>query len=152
MDIVTNLVENLSSLLIFSISDVDYCLSNTTVSSVIRPDNVYKVKLTDGEKYSLLCIESKSIPLIDLKKIFHKKEQKIDSDTRVIIVEYADIQFGLLAEKVKEMIAVDADYIKNSGRFIPEKDSLYIEGILELESKKLIMPNIKRIISDIIFF
>jgi len=152
MNITSSSIENFTSLLVFTVSDIDYCLSNTTISSIIKPEKIYKLKKKENAKHSLMQIKDKSIPLIDLKKIFYNKAQKINSNTRVIVIEYMETQFGLLVEKVKEMIAFGSDDLKTKANFIPANNSLFIEGIVEFEDKELLFLNIERIIKEIGYF
>jgi len=152
VSIISHSIENLTSLLIFTISDAAYCLSNTVISCVIKPENIYPLSNDDTSKYSLLRVGKESIPLIDLGKIIYGKDQKINSDSRVIVVEYSDVQFGLLVEKVKEMIAIDSEFLKTSGKFIKAEGLDYIDGTLEFEDKKFLYPNIERIIKDTGYF
>ena len=149
MNISSILTENCKSLLTFGISDIEYCLSNTMFSIVLRPDNIFQLGTTETSKYSLFRIADKSVPLIDLKKILTGKKQKIDEHSRIITVEYKDIQFGLLVEKINEMIAVDSKFMTTSLQFIPELNQRYIQGTIEFQDRKLILLNIERIVTDI---
>ena len=98
MNITSQLTENCTSLLIFEISDVEYCLSNTILSSIAKPANIFKLRATERSKYSLLRIGNKSIPLIDLKKVLNNQKQHIDENSRVLIIEYKEIQFVSVEE------------------------------------------------------
>lgn len=151
MNIKSHLTEDCTSLLIFEISDVEYCLSNTMLSSIVKPDNIFQLRATERSKYSLLRIGNKSIPLIDLKKVLNNKKQHIDENSRVLIIEYKEIQFGLLVERVTEIIALDSKFVTTSLQFIPELKVRYIEGTIEFEDRKLIFLNIEKIITDIGF-
>ena len=151
MNITSHLTEDCTSLLIFEISDVEYCLSNTLLSSIAKSDNIYQLRTTERSKYSLLRIGNKSIPLIDLKKVLNNKKQHIDENSRVIIIEYKENQFGLLVERIKEIIALDSKFVTTSLQFIPELKVRYIEGTIEFEDRKLIFLNIEKIITDIGF-
>jgi chemotaxis signal transduction protein len=150
MNITSNKVENFTGLLTFTISNVGYFLDNSIISSIIKPDNISLPGITETSKYSLLHVGNKSIPLIDLKKKFEGKEQKLDLNSRVIIIEYMNAQFGLLVEKVNEIIALDSESLKKYGEFILKGNSPdYIEGILQFENRELLLPNIEMIIKDI---
>ncbi|MCH7724704.1 MAG: chemotaxis protein CheW [Bacteroidetes bacterium] len=151
MNITSHLTEDCTSLLIFEISDVEYCLSNTILSSIAKSDNIYQLRTTERSKYSLLRIGNKSIPLIDLKKVLNDKKQHIDENSRVLIIEYKEIQFGLLVERIKEIIALDSKFVTTSLQFIPELKVRYIEGTIEFEDRKLLFLNIEKIITDIGF-
>ena len=149
----SNETVNFTALLTFAIADDDYCLNNSIVSSIIKPDKIHNLPSTQASKYSLLQINSKSIPLIDLKKIFNGEEQKITPYTRVIIIEHKETQFGLLVEKAKEIIASDSESLRTSGKFILEENALYfIDGTLKLDGKQLLFLNIEKIINEIDYF
>jgi len=151
MNITSHLTEDCTSLLIFEISDVEYCLSNTILSCIDKPTNIFQLRATERSKYSLLRIGNKSIPLIDLKKVLNNKKQHIDENSRVLIIEYKEIQFGLLVERIKEIIALDSKFVMTSLQFIPELKVRYIEGTIEFEDRKLLFLNIEKIITDIGF-
>jgi len=121
------------------------------LSSIVKPDNIFQLRATERSKYSLLRIGNKSIPLIDLKKVLNNKKQHIDENSRVLIIEYKEIQFGLLVERVTEIIALDSKFVTTSLQFIPELKVQHIEGTIEFEDRKLIFLNIEKIITDIGF-
>ena len=149
MNITSYLTENCKSLLIFEISEVEYCLSNTILSSITKPDNIFPLVASERSKYSLLRIDNKSIPLIDLKKILTDKKQQIDENSRIIIIEYKEIQFGLLVERIKEIIALDSKFVTTSLQFIPKLNVRHIEGTIEFEDRKLMLLNMENIVTDI---
>ncbi len=89
------------------------------------------------------------IPLIDLKKVLNNKKQNIDENSRIIIIEFKEIQFGLLVERIKEIIALDSKMRATSLQIIPKLNVQYIEGTIELEDRKLMLLNIEKIVTDI---
>ena len=148
MDITSHLIEKCKSLLVLEISDVEYCLDNAIISTIIKTENKFQTNSTETLKYSQLNIGDKSIPLIDLKNTLTNEKLKIDENSRIMIIEFNDMKFGLLAEKVKEIIALDMKFITTSLQFIPELNGRYIEGTLEFEERKIILLNIEKILTD----
>ena len=152
MGVLANETVNFTALLTFEVTGDEYCINNSLVLSIIKPDKICNIS-SHNSKYSLLRTESIFIPLIDLKKIFHGEEQKTTSHTKVIIIEYKETQFGLLVEKVNEIIALDSDSLRTSGKFIFEDNALYYaDGTLKLANKELLFLNIEKIIKDIDYF
>ena len=149
MNISSILTDDCKSLLTFDIGGIEYCLSNTMFSIILKPDNIFQLGNAEKSRYSLFQIDNKSVPLIDLKKILIGNKQKIDEHSRIITVEYKNIQFGLLVEKINEIIAVDEKFVTTSLQFIPELKHRYIQGTIEFEDRKLILLNIERIVTDI---
>ena len=153
MGVLSKETVNFTALLTFVIEGVEYCVNNGIVTSIIEPDKIYNLPTTSALKYSLLRVGKKIIPLLDLKKIFRGEEQKINSLTRVIIIEYKETQFGLLVEKAKELIAADSDSLRTSGKFILEENDIHFtEGTLKLGNKELLFLNIDKIIKQIAYF
>ena len=74
-----------TNLLVFEISHVEYCLSNRIQYSIVKPDNIFQLGAIKRSKYSLLRIDDKSIPLIDLKKFLTDEKQRINNNSRIII-------------------------------------------------------------------
>ena len=149
MNVTSYLTENCKSLLIFEISDVEYCIGNTILSSIIKPDSIYLLGFEERLKYSLFRIGNNVIPLIDLKKVLNGKKQHIDKNSRIIIIEFKEIQFGLLVERIKEIIALDSKFKTTSLQFIPKLNVQYMEGTIEFEDRKLMLLDIEKIITDI---
>ena len=79
------------------------------------------------------------------------KKQQIDENSRILIIEYKEIQFGLLVERVKEIIALDLKFVTTSLQFIPKLNVRYIEGTIKFEDRKLVLLNIEKIVTDIGF-
>ena len=149
MNVTSYLTEKCTSLLIFKISDIEYCIGNTILSSIIKPDSVYLLEFDERLKYSLFRMGNNVIPLIDLKKVLNNKKQNIDENSRIIIIEFKEIQFGLLVERIKEIIALDSKMRATSLQIIPKLNVQYIEGTIELEDRKLMLLNIENIVTDI---
>jgi len=149
-------IENFTGLIIFEISGSDYCLNNMIVSSILKPP----FKLNTGNtpvksKFSYLHGENSAIPLIDMEKIFTSAEHRINSSSRIIVVDYNDEQFGLLVGRIKEIVALDSKFITTSIQFNPKPEIpnggsgiCYVDGTLEFEGRKLMLPNLEKIIKE----
>ena len=147
-------IENFTGLIIFEISGSDYCLNNLIVSSILKPP--FKLN-TDGipstSKFSYFQGENSAVPLIDLQKIFTGTGHKADHNSRIIIIDYNDEQYGLLVGRIKEIMAVDSKYVTTSIQYtpvygIPNGREHYIDGVLEVEGKKLKLPSLEKIIRE----
>ena len=147
-------IENFTGLIIFEISGSDYCLNNLIVSSILKPP--FKLN-TDGNpstsKFSYFQGENSAVPLIDLQKIFTGSALETDANSRIIVIDFDDEQYGLLVGKIKEIMALDSKYVATSIQYtpvygIPNGWEHYIDGILELEGKKLLLPSLEKIIKE----
>jgi len=148
-------IENFTGLLIFEISGSDYCLNNIIVSSILKPPFKLNTQgIPSSSKFAYVQGENSAIPLVDLEKIITGAAHKTGSNSRIIIIDYNDEQYGLLAARIKEIIALDAKFVTTSILYTPSKEMLkedganYIDGTLEFEGRKLLLPNLERIIKE----
>ena len=148
-------IENFTGLLIFEISGSDYCLNNIIVSSILKPP----FKLNKGNSsikpnFSYLYGENSTVPLVDMEKIITGTDHRTGSNSRIIIIDYNDEQFGLLVGRIKEIIALDAKFVTTSILYTPSKEipkgdgANYIDGTLEFEGRKLLLPSLEKIIQE----
>jgi len=148
MDITSLLSEKCTGLVIFEIAGVEYCLSNTTITSISKSDIVYQHEIAETLRYSLLHVDNTSVPLIDLKKVLTGEQQQIDENSRIVLFEYENVRLGLLIGMIKEIIAVDANFITTSMKFIPELKTRYLNGMIEYEDRRFLLLNLEKIITD----
>jgi purine-binding chemotaxis protein CheW len=149
MDITSLLTEKCTGLVIFEISGLEYCLNNTIISSISALETDHQFDPSGNTKYSMFRVNNTMIPLIDLKKILLGEQLKMDENSRIVIIEYEDISVGLLVTKIKEIIAVDMDFMSTAMKFIPDTKRRYIEGIIEFEDRKFLFLNIEKMVTDI---
>jgi chemotaxis signal transduction protein len=99
--------------------------------------------------------ENLTVPLVDMQKIITGKEHKIAPNSRVIIIDYNDEPYGLLVGRIIEIIALDSKFITTSVQYTPNPEKSndgslgnYIDGTLEFEGRKLLLPSLEKIIKE----
>lgn len=151
------LIENFTGLLIFEVAGRDYCLNDAIISSIIKsPFSINHYDKQNGRN-SYLEVNNNIIPLISLTNLFDypKIKESTTKDSRVIIIEFRDERYGLLVDRIKEMIALDSRYITDCIKFspgheLPEdcKGRKFLEGSLEIEDRCVLLLNIDPIVSS----
>jgi len=148
-------IENFTGLIIFEISGSDYCLNNIIVSSILKPPFKLHGSAAVRPDFTYIYGEESSMPLVDMQKIITGNPAKTDGNSRIIIIDYNEEQFGLLVGRIKEIVALDAKYITTSMQFTPKADCRqdlpsgnYIDGTLEFEGRTLLLPSLEKIIKE----
>ena len=155
-----NLIESFTGLLIFEVAGRDYCVNDAVVVSTLRP--ALALSLYSGPQdtdQQFLTLNDKKIPLISLKNILSPQaEESIQSGrSRVIIIEDKEEQYGLLVDKIKEIIALDLKYIADCIKFKPfvnlPGDTVayrFLEGSIEIDKRCLLLLNTKLVVDNFI--
>ena len=140
-------IEAYKGILIFEVSDREYCMDYSCVTSTLRqPFKIIKDYKEDKQIFSVLSLRGKLIPLIDLNQELKKKGagRNEKRESRVILIEINNELFGILVDKIKEVVALDTKFIATSLKFNPETElpdnsvgKGFIEGSLEFEGRNL---------------
>lgn len=153
------LIENFTGLLVFEVAGREYCINDAIVISTVRPP--FDLSLSGRQKKKdnhHFNVNNRTIPLIYLKKILNPEESGgiIGRDSRIIIIEKNDEQYGLLVDRIKEFIALDTKYISTCIKFNPEIDMpagyeghKYLEGSLEIDNRCILLINVKPLLNSI---
>jgi purine-binding chemotaxis protein CheW len=67
--------------------------------------------------------------LVDIRKIFDLKVAAIKSDSMVLVIETESVRFGILSEKILDIIPIEELKIKKINNSMTDKMSPYISGI-----------------------
>ena len=152
------LIERLTGLLIFEVDGKDYCVDYAdVVSTLIPPLEPSLYSRPEGTNNYLLSFNKKNIPLICLKKFLSSNtEERLElRSARVIIIEDKDEQYGLLVDKIKEIIALDSKYIADKIKFNPVvylpgdlEEYKFLEGSIEIDKRCLLLLNTNLVVDN----
>jgi purine-binding chemotaxis protein CheW len=135
--------ESLTGLVVFEISDMEFCTDIKNVSAIINPDELNQPSLfaaTDPK----IQINDLIIPIIDIHKFFGVEHKSKSKDNRIVLVEINDKVFGFLVESVKEIFSMSKGF-KSKLKYSNGYENDYLLGKLDYESRRLLIPDFSKI-------
>lgn len=141
--------ESLTGLVVFEISETEFCTDIKNVSAIINPNEINQPGLFDS-KEPKIQINDLTIPIINIHKLFGVEQKSKSKDNRIILVEYQDKVFGFFVERVKEIFSMSKGF-KNKLKFSTGYENDFLLGKLSYENRQLLIPDFNKISSDIIF-
>ena len=135
--------ESLSGLVVFEISEMEFCTDIKNVSAIINPNEINQPSLF-ASKNPKIQINDLVIPIIDIHNYFGFEHKSQSKDTRIVLVEIQDKVFGFLVERVKEIFSMSKGF-KSKLKFSAGYENDYLLGKLIYESRQFLIPDFGKI-------
>ncbi|MDR3609528.1 MAG: chemotaxis protein CheW [Ignavibacteriaceae bacterium] len=140
--------ESLTGLVVFEISEMEFCTDIKNVSAIINPNELNQPSLFDSHEPKIQ-INDLIIQIIDIHKFFGVEHKSNSKDKRIIIVENQDKTFGFFVERVKEIFSMSKGF-KSKLKFSTSDENEFLLGKLNYEGRQLFIPDFSKIASDIL--
>ena len=132
-------------LVVFSLANERYGIDTAYVHEVQAVVNMSAVPCTPSFVVGVINIRGAIYSVIDIREFFGLAKREITSDSRVILVQAADLDVGILADDVEGALNIPLKSIQTSlASQVSGKDE-YIEGVTR---DMLIVLNIETLLSD----
>jgi chemotaxis signal transduction protein len=135
--------ESLTGLVVFEISEMEFCTDIKNVSAIINPNEINQPSLF-AAKDPKIQINDLIIPIIDIHNYFGVEHKVKTKDNRIVLVEFQDKVFGFLVERVKEIFSMSKGF-KSKLKFLTGYENDYLLGKLIFEGREFLIPDFSKI-------
>jgi purine-binding chemotaxis protein CheW len=115
--------------LTFHIAGETYAILSSKVSAVSLNSSIASPSRDHRHLAGLIETKKGTLPVIDLQIKFDLGKKPYTTESRVIFVEYHSFEFGILANRIDEIIHLTDDEIKQAPEGISGKNTQHIKGI-----------------------
>lgn len=129
---------------VFELAGEAYGTEINTVREIIRMPNVTQVPAAPEYVRGVINLRGRVIPVVDLRCRFRLPEAETTTDTRVLVVDIAGEDIGVIVDAVTEVKRVPSASIEPSASIATTQESYYIEGIAKLDEHLLILLDLER--------
>jgi len=138
-------------LITFQLEEEEYGIDILQVEEIQRMKEISLTRVPQAEEYieGIVNLRGNVIPVVDLRKRFGLGEQKMDKQTRIIVVNINERSLGFLVDRVNEVIDVEEGTIDEPPQEIVKIDSSFIQGIVRHEERLVIMLDIENIVTAV---
>jgi purine-binding chemotaxis protein CheW len=135
--------ESLTGLVVFEISEIEFCTDIKNVSAIINPNELNQPNLF-ASKDPKIQINDLIIPIINIHKFFSIEHKSKSKDNRIVLLEIQDKVFGFFVDRVKEIFSMSKGF-KSKLKFSNSNENDYLLGKLNYESRQLLIPDFGKI-------
>jgi len=140
--------DELLQLVTFSIADEEFGVDILKVQEIIRTMEISKVPRAPDFVEGVINLRGKVIPIIDLRRRFGLAHKAHDKNTRIIVIEMADVIVGFVVDAVSEVLRIPASTVEPPPPVVAGMDSEYISGVGKLDNSLLIMLDLDKLLSS----
>ncbi|MCL5028177.1 MAG: chemotaxis protein CheW [Bacteroidetes bacterium] len=133
----------ISGLLIFKLSNQEYCADMKNISAII---NLNEFALLSKNKFmNEIKFADFTYTIIDIHKMFNYHVTKLKNGARIILFEIYNKKFGFLVDRVTEIITMDRMFMDKSIDIIMDIDKEYVKSVLIYQNRKILLFDFEKI-------
>lgn len=127
-------------IIIFNIGIEEYAFSISCVKEIIRLPDIMKVPNTASYIEGVLSIRNQLLAVINLGRLLGMNCKQTEEYSRVVIINNGNLTFGVIVDKVSQVMRVRKDSFKKSNLSASGSGMEYIKGFFNLNNgKRLVM-------------
>jgi purine-binding chemotaxis protein CheW len=139
--------EEILQLVTFHVDEEEFGVGILEVREINRMMEITRVPHAPGFVEGVINLRGQVIPVVDLRKRFGLGEVERDKNTRIVVVELGETVVGFLVDSVSEVLRVPTSIVEPPPPIVGGIDSEYIEGVVKLEDRLLILLDLRRLLN-----
>ena len=138
--------EKTAQFTIFRLSGEWYGVNVLKTKEVIKVEAITHLPSSPGHIAGIINIRGNIVSVTDLKKIFGLAPEEATEKTRLVVIESGNLETGLLADEVGEIVEVAVSKIEPTMSTIAAEKAGYIEGECRVDDKLFGILNVEKIL------
>lgn len=134
-------------LVIFSLADEYYGLDISDVEGIINMQAITTLPQAPAFVVGVTSLRGKVLPVVDLRKRFGLPQEGASKDTRIIVVDVAGANVGMVVDAVSEVMNVPVEAIEPPSSLVTTVDSDFIKGIAKVEERLVILLDLAKLLT-----
>lgn len=133
---------------IFKLGKEDYGLDIQKVTTIEKIMPAARVPKTPNYIKGVINLRGEIVPVMDLRTKFNLPAVEETEETRIIILKFNEISFGVIVDEVDEVLQLTEEFIENVSNFSNDVSMDYILGVGKVDDRIVTLLNLEKL-SDI---
>lgn len=135
-------------LVTFKIGREEFGIDIQKVQEINRMIEITKIPNTPNHVEGVVNLRGKIIPIISLRTKLGFEEAEKDKSTRIMVVEINGNVLGFVVDSVSEVLRIHDAKIEPTPSITGGTDSEYIQGVINLSDRLLILLNLNTLFDN----
>ena len=131
----------------FQLADATFGLDTMLVQEIIKIPDITKVYLAPEDITGIINLRGKIVTIIDLAIKLELPTDTEMADRRIIIVESQDEPFGLVVDKINDVIHIDGEELDVAPSNVRVAQSRFISGVFRDNEQLIAILNLDEVIN-----
>jgi purine-binding chemotaxis protein CheW len=135
-------------LVTFRLAQEEFGIDINEVREINRMTNITKIPNAPVYVEGVVNLRGKVIPIVSLRTKLGFGEVERDKATRIMVVEVGGTVLGFIVDSVSEVLRIQSPQIEAPPGVAGNNDSAYIEGVINLADRILILLDLNVLFGD----
>lgn len=127
-------------ILVFGLNDENFGLDVQDIREIVRvPPIITRVPNALRHIKGVINLRGTIVPVLDISLRIGGSSNDMSSESRIIVVEFSEILFGILVDNVKEVNTIYEDQIEQVSDLESAVDQEFMRGVAKMEDGRLIV-------------
>lgn len=136
-------------LVVFTLGDEEYAFHISCAKEIMRIPDLTKIPNAPYFIEGIFNLRGKVITVIDLKKRFGNDPSERGTDSRLLILDFDEMDVGIIVDDVSEVMRIDTTSIQKLNNELSKFSRNSMEGIIFKEQRLIILLNTSELKKDI---
>jgi purine-binding chemotaxis protein CheW len=140
--------EETRQLVIFKLGDEEFGVDILQVREIERlGQGITRVPKSPEFVEGVINLRGEIVPIVDLRKRFGLVLHSIGHESRIVIVEVANNQIGMMVDQVVEVLKVPISSIEMAPSITKGVDAYFLSGVAKIGERLIILLDLERALS-----
>lgn len=130
----------------FMLGEEEYGVDILSVTEILKMTKITRVPKSSEYVRGVINLRGNVIPILNVRKKFKNEEAPVDDNTRIIIITVEDNKFGIIVDKVTEVIRIKESEIEEPN-LIDSVEKKYVEGVGKYNGRLLILLKLDQVLT-----
>jgi purine-binding chemotaxis protein CheW len=135
-------------LVVFDLASEHYGVDISDVREIMRMQNITRVPGAMSYVEGVINLRGKVLPVLDLRKRLGLKVAEQTEESRIVIVDIAEGEVGVIVDAVTEVLRVQNSSIEPPSSMVARAKSDYLKGIAKLTDRLIILLDLNKLLSS----
>ena len=131
----------------FQLADATFGFDTMLVQEIIKVPDITKVYLAPEDITGIINLRGKIVTIIDLAVKLDLPTEAEMADRRIIIVESQEEPFGLVVDKINDVIHIDSEELDAAPSNVRVAQSRFISGVFRDNEQLIAILNLDEVIN-----
>ena len=133
-------------LVVFDLAGESYGINIAAVESIIKMQSITQLPQAPYYVKGVTNLRGAVLAVIDLRLRFGLEAEKVNRQTRIIIVAMGALKVGVVVDGVSEVLRVQDDTIEALPPMVSTVNSAFLKGIVRLEDRLIILLELGKVL------
>lgn len=132
---------------VFQLKEKEYAIPIQQVRGIEKILHITRVPNTAHFVKGVINLRGVVTPIIDLRARFNLEESDYTDDSRIIIVQFVEMEVGLIVDIANDVIDIPSANLEPQPEVVGTEEADFITGVAKIDKRLLILIDLKKVLN-----